>query len=278
MKTDSTGIAARMMLSLDRERICECLLSHRQLQSTPLQVRYPQGVRDALGIMSEQLSLSVSDLTRILVEDALSEMFLPADNIVRRLLSRMEHIMQAHDISATTMAALLAPWNIRPAVFREPDRLTDYLTGEILAALADWFYLSPEWLNGRVHYPLYRPGDWPATQEIFCRIISARENMDIILWHGFPFAGTHSGEYCGVLLRQKKEINNTIIYPVLSLYPVRMRRLVSDGPKNISGYPCSRRNTHSGTGRISDNRKNITHCVIQGSVIPLVIILSNKPE
>ncbi|HFI8955505.1 TPA: conjugal transfer protein TraE, partial [Escherichia coli] len=54
MKTDSTGIAARMMLSLDRERICECLLSHRQLQSTPLQVRYPQGVRDALGIMSEQ--------------------------------------------------------------------------------------------------------------------------------------------------------------------------------------------------------------------------------
>ena len=35
MKTDSTGIAARMMLSLDRERICECLLSHRQLQSTP---------------------------------------------------------------------------------------------------------------------------------------------------------------------------------------------------------------------------------------------------
>ena len=40
------------------------------------------------------------------------------------------------------------PRNIRPAVFREPDRLTDYLTGEILAALADWFYLSPEWLNG----------------------------------------------------------------------------------------------------------------------------------
>ena len=60
-------------------------------------------------VSSEQLSLSVSDLTRIPVEDALSEMFLPADNIVRRLLSRMEHIMQAHDISATTMAALLAP-------------------------------------------------------------------------------------------------------------------------------------------------------------------------
>ncbi len=222
MKTDSTALAARMILSLDRERICECLLSNRQLQSTPLQVRYPQGVRDALGIMSEQLSLSVSDLTRILVEDALSEMFLPADNIVRRLLSRMEHIMQAYDISATTMAALLAPWNIRPAVFREPDRLIDYLTGDILVALADWFYLSPEWLNGRVHYPLYRPGDWPETEDAFCRLISDSDNIDIILWHGFPFSGEHAQEYCGVLLRQKKEINNTIIYPVLSLYPVRM--------------------------------------------------------
>ena len=224
MKTDSTGIAARMMLSLDRERICECLLSHRQLQSTPLQVRYPQGVRDALGIMSEQLSLSVSDLTRILVEDALSEMFLPADNIVRRLLSRMEHIMQAHDISATTMAALLAPWNIRPAVFREPDRLTDYLTGEILASLADWFYLSPEWLNGRGHYPLCHPGDWPETQDAFCRLISEDDNIDIILWHGFPFSGEHAQEYCGVLLRQKKKINNAIIYPVLSLYPTGMNK------------------------------------------------------
>ena len=64
MKPNSTGIAARMMLSIDRARISEALLNNRQLQSTPLQVRYPQGVRDALGIMSEQLSLSVSDLTR----------------------------------------------------------------------------------------------------------------------------------------------------------------------------------------------------------------------
>ncbi|EFN4745320.1 conjugal transfer protein TraE, partial [Escherichia coli] len=51
MKPNSTGIAARMMLSIDRARISEALLNNRQLQSTPLQVRYPQGVRDALGIM-----------------------------------------------------------------------------------------------------------------------------------------------------------------------------------------------------------------------------------
>ncbi|EFH0813673.1 conjugal transfer protein TraE, partial [Escherichia coli] len=160
MKPNSTGIAARMMLSIDRARISEALLNNRQLQSTPLQIRYPQGVREALGIMSEQLSLSVSDLTRILVEDALTEMFLPAENIVHRLICRTEHIMQAHDVCVTTMTTLLAPWNIRPAVFRDPDKLADYLTGEILTALADWFYLNPEWLNGRVRYPLSRAGEW----------------------------------------------------------------------------------------------------------------------
>ncbi len=84
--------------------------------------------------MSEQLSLSVSDLTRILVEDALSEMFLPAITSSAVFSSRMEHIMQAHDISATTMAALLAPWNIRPAVFREPDRQPDLSDREMLCS------------------------------------------------------------------------------------------------------------------------------------------------
>lgn len=224
MKPNSTGIAARMMLSIDRARISEALLNNRQLQSTPLQIRYPQGVREALGIMSEQLSLSVSDLTRILVEDALTEMFLPAENIVHRLICRTEHIMQAHDVCVTTMTTLLAPWNIRPAVFRDPDKLADYLTGEILMALADWFYLNPEWLNGRVRYPLSRAGEWPATQDAFCQLISASDNVDIIIWHSFPFAGVHSQEYCGVLFRKKKEINKAIIYPVLSLSPVRMNK------------------------------------------------------
>ncbi|EIA9096459.1 hypothetical protein MJ851_004277 [Escherichia coli] len=66
-----------------------------------------------------------------------------ADNN-RIVTGRMEYLMQVHELSPLTMATLLAPWNIRPTVFREPDRLTDYLTGEILAALADWFYLSPD--------------------------------------------------------------------------------------------------------------------------------------
>ncbi|MDW7011984.1 hypothetical protein RNO26_20210 [Escherichia coli] len=56
MRLNTTGIAARMMLSLDKKAIGEKLINGRQINPTPLQVRYPQGVRDVLGIMSEQYS------------------------------------------------------------------------------------------------------------------------------------------------------------------------------------------------------------------------------
>lgn len=93
MRLNTTGIAARMMLSLDKKAIGEKLINGRQINPTPLQVRYPQGVREVLGIMSEQLAISTADLTRILLEDALHNMFMPADNtwicpyISRHLLS-----------------------------------------------------------------------------------------------------------------------------------------------------------------------------------------------
>ncbi|MBB8242717.1 hypothetical protein HEO80_021710 [Escherichia coli] len=56
MRLNTTGIAARMMLSLDKKAIGEKLINGRQINPTPLQVRYPQGVREVLGIMSEQLA------------------------------------------------------------------------------------------------------------------------------------------------------------------------------------------------------------------------------
>ncbi len=63
MRLNTTGIAARMMLSLDKKAIGEKLINGRQINPTPLQVRYPQGVREVLGIMSEQLAISTADLT-----------------------------------------------------------------------------------------------------------------------------------------------------------------------------------------------------------------------
>lgn len=98
MRLNTTGIAARMMLSLDKKAIGEKLINGRQINPTPLQVRYPQGVREVLGIMSEQLAISTADLTRILLEDALHNMFMPADNTTGNIISRIEYIMLSHDI------------------------------------------------------------------------------------------------------------------------------------------------------------------------------------
>ncbi|EOT4798868.1 TPA: conjugal transfer protein TraE, partial [Escherichia coli] len=106
MRLNTTGIAARMMLSLDKKAIGEKLINGRQINPTPLQVRYPQGVREVLGIMSEQLAISTADLTRILLEDALHNMFMPADNTTGNIISRIEYIMLSHDINAPLLATL----------------------------------------------------------------------------------------------------------------------------------------------------------------------------
>lgn len=120
MRLNTTGIAARMMLSLDKKAIGEKLINGRQINPTPLQVRYPQGVREVLGIMSEQLAISTADLTRILLEDALHNMFMPADNTAGNIISRIEYIMLSHDINAPLLATLLSPWNIRSTVIQDP--------------------------------------------------------------------------------------------------------------------------------------------------------------
>lgn len=106
MRLNTTGIAARMMLSLDKKAIGEKLINGRQINPTPLQVRYPQGVREVLGIMSEQLAISTADLTRILLEDALHNMFMPADNTAGNIISRIEYIMLSHDINAPLLATI----------------------------------------------------------------------------------------------------------------------------------------------------------------------------
>ncbi|OMH03127.1 hypothetical protein BW691_12305 [Escherichia coli] len=51
MRLNTTGIAARMMLSLDKKAIGEKLINGRQINPTPMQVRYPQGVREVLGAL-----------------------------------------------------------------------------------------------------------------------------------------------------------------------------------------------------------------------------------
>ncbi|EFA6345322.1 conjugal transfer protein TraE, partial [Escherichia coli] len=186
MRLNTTGIAARMMLSLDKKAIGEKLINGRQINPTPLQVRYPQGVREVLGIMSEQLAISTADLTRILLEDALHNMFMPADNTTGNIISRIEYIMLSHDINAPLLATLLSPWNIRSTVIQDPARLADYLSVDALEHLAECFNLNPDWLNGHENYPIALSGEWPDTAHNFRMLINDSSNTEVIFWHSFP--------------------------------------------------------------------------------------------
>ncbi|EDL1323092.1 conjugal transfer protein TraE, partial [Escherichia coli] len=113
--------------------------------------------------MSEQLAISTADLTRILLEDALHNMFMPADNTTGNIISRIEYIMLSHDINAPLLATLLSPWNIRSTVIQDPARLADYLSADALEHLAECFNLNPDWLNGHENYPIALSGEWPDT-------------------------------------------------------------------------------------------------------------------
>lgn len=266
MRLNTTGIAARMILSLDKKTIGEKLINGRQINPTPLQVRYPQGVREVLGIMSEQLAISTADLTRILLEDALHNMFIPADNTTGNIISRIEYIMLSHDINAPELATLLAPWNIRSSVIQDPARLADYLSADALAHLAECFNINPDWLNGRENYPIALSCEWPETGDDFTTFINDDSNTEIIFWHGFPFAGNIKREYCGVILRQKKTINGSIIYPALSLAPTLMS---NDKKKWLHEYK-TRRETTMSLRRVT-LRPGVAGSLVSGQILPVTL-------
>ncbi|ELS6473755.1 conjugal transfer protein TraE [Salmonella enterica] len=264
MKMNTTGIAGQLMLSLDRDVIAEKLIHDRRINPTPLQVRYPQGVRDVLGIMSEQLAISTADLTRILLEDALHNMFMPADNTTGNIISRIECIMLSHDINAPLLATLLSPWNIRSTVIQDPARLADYLSTDALEHLAEYFNLNPDWVNGRENYPIALSCEWPDTAENFKMLVNDDSNTDIIFWHSFPYAGNAKREYCGVILRQKKIINGSVIYPALSLVPTLMN---DEKRKWLTEY-TTRQNATMSLRRVT-LRPGLAGNLITGQILPV---------
>lgn len=268
MRLNTTGIAARMMLSLDKKAIGEKLINGRQINPTPLQVRYPQGVREVLGIMSEQLAISTADLTRILLEDALHNMFMPADNTTGNIISRIEYIMLSHDINAPLLATLLSPWNIRSTVIQDPARLADYLSADALEHLAECFNLNPDWLNGHENYPIALSGEWPDTADNFRMLINDSSNTEVIFWHSFPFAGNTKREYCGVILRQEKEINGSVIYPALSLSPT----LLNDEKRKWLTEYTTRQNTTMSLRRVTLNLA-LPRTLLQGKYYLLAYLI-----
>ncbi|EBP4585988.1 conjugal transfer protein TraE [Salmonella enterica] len=221
MTITTTGIAGTIIPALDSDIVAGLLDNGHRKASSPLQVRYRQGVKEVLEMISERI-ISMSELTCILVEDALRGMLLPLSTTAGNVTARVEQLIKAHSLTPPALAHLLSPWNVRLSVLQDPVKMTDYLSPALLDNLAQWFHVNPDWLSGRVNFPVALSGCWPETQEAFHALLQD-DSTDVIIWHSILPPGNDGQEYTGVLLRRKTVIHGTTIYPVLSLPPVNIK-------------------------------------------------------
>lgn len=223
MAINTTGIAGTIIPALDSAVVAGLLDSGHIKASSPLQVRYRQGVKEVLEMISERIGISMSELTCILVEDALRGMLLPLSATAGNVTARVEQLIKAHSLTPPELAHLLSPWNLRLSVLQDPVKMADYLSPALLDNLAQWFHVNPDWLSGRVNFPVALSGCWPETQEAFYTLLQDSDNTEVIIWHSILPSGNGGQEYSGVLLRRKTIIHDTTIYPVLSLPPVNIK-------------------------------------------------------
>ncbi|EAW2474128.1 conjugal transfer protein TraE [Salmonella enterica subsp. enterica serovar Muenchen] len=216
MTITTTGIAGTIIPALDSTVVAGLLDSGHKKASSPLQVRYRQGVKEVLEMISERIGISMSELTCILVEDALRGMILPLSTAAGSVVCRVEQLIQAHSLTPPELAQLLSPWNIRLSVLQDPVKMIDYLSPQLLNNFAKWFHINPDWLSGSVNTPVVLSGCWPETQEALHALMLDSNNAEVIIWH----CELPAGEYHGILLRQRISVNSVTIYPVLSLPPV----------------------------------------------------------
>ncbi|HHR4325646.1 TPA: conjugal transfer protein TraE [Salmonella enterica] len=270
MTITTTGIAGTIIPALDSDIVAGLLDNGHRKASSPLQVRYRQGVKEVLEIISERIGISMSELTCILVEDALRGMFLPLSTAAGNVTARVEQLIKAHSLTPPELAHLLSQWNVRLSVLQDPVKMTDYLSPALLDNLAQWFHVNPDWLSGRVNFPVALSGCWPETQEAFHALLQD-DNTDVIIWHSILPSGNDGQEYTGVLLRRKTVIHGTTIYPVLSLPPVNIKDNRTAWINEFMDNHCS-----SSVRRVSLPPYQ-AELLMSGRIFPAVLIQASLP-
>ncbi|MGS6463572.1 hypothetical protein ACVGXT_08880, partial [Enterobacter intestinihominis] len=114
------------------------------------------------------------ELLNLVIEGSLRDIFLPFSNTALSIIDRFEVLMQAHELDPTDIAELLSSWNVRVSVLQDRERTMDYLSTPLLQALAQWFFVSQDWLLGRnvptVDTTLARH-QWPQTEDALRKMI-----------------------------------------------------------------------------------------------------------
>ncbi len=151
-----TAVMARLYTSQEEESVAALLRAagdgHKSRD--PLALRLKPGVREFIVRQSAGLGMSASGLINLILEGVIRETLLPFENQASHIYERFQLLMETHGLGITEVATLLAPFNIRLGVLEDRARTLDYLNGETLDRIADWFNIDADWLKAKTTVPV----------------------------------------------------------------------------------------------------------------------------
>lgn len=257
---------------LDRNRIAELLQRNEKkpMQTTSLRMR--PGTRQLIDELSGKIGISQSELLNLVIEGSLRDIFLPFSNTALSIIDRFEVLMQAHELDPTDIAELLSSWNVRVSVLQDRERTMDYLSTPLLQALAQWFFVSQDWLLGRnvptVDTTLARH-QWPQTEDALRKIIipsDENNNDSVIFWTTEHTGEDEYQEQTGILIKKKISSSLLTYFPVLSIIP-----LVLNKEQKYWKERLLREHAATGTLRTVTVSKGLSTALEQGITLPALI-------
>lgn len=240
------------------------------MQTTSLRMR--PGTRQLIDELSGKIGVSQSELLNLVIEGSLHDIFLPFSNTALSIIDRFEVLMQAHELAPTDIAELLSSWNVRVSVLQDRERTMDYLSTPLLQALAQWFFVSPDWLLGR-NVPTVdttqAQHQWPQTEEALRKMIipsDENNNDSVIFWTTEHTGEDEYQEQTGILIKKKISSSLLTYFPVLSIISLALGKEQKYWKERLL-----REHAATGTLRTVTVRKGVSTALEQGITLPALI-------
>lgn len=155
-RNNMTTILSHIALEQDEEmqQLVRQFADGKKTAGTPMAIRFRPAVREFISRVSQRLGISTAELVNVLMEGIMLETLAPRQATVTRIYERFWQLMDAHRLSVTGVATLLSGMNMGLSVLESRERTLDYLTASVIHQLAEWFGVSPDWLNGTEEKPV----------------------------------------------------------------------------------------------------------------------------
>lgn len=155
-RKNMTTLLSRIALEQDTEtqqRIRQ-FSDGKKTGGTPMAIRFRPAVREFITRVSRNLGISAAELVNMVIEGVMLHTLTPRQATVTHMYDRFWQLMDAHRLSLTNVATLLADMNMGVSVLESRERTLDYLTTPVIGHIAASFGVSPDWLDGTDDHPV----------------------------------------------------------------------------------------------------------------------------